>query len=957
MRRVLLASEGLDGDAAWEWLESVGDLSAERYLPEDELVPGGPDVLWMHGAIAPPRGLLPWIEQGGRVLATLDAAALPSALGLESVPPDESVQGIWHHAADEFWLEEFRSFKAFPHIRGLAGFGPHPLFAGLGQGTYTWAPREGESFTRLTYRDARPATGSIVAVERSFIHLNADRVVAWEYAVGDGGILCIGAFIHPAAPDPLLARQLRAVLANAITGDAIPSRDRAFPVTLWPEPGRRCLRNTSVPVPTVPALNGRWVHSCSDLVFEGPANGSAPWTLAGRRMVLTGEEQTGLHEAWSHPVRVMKETTLRLNGAAPETLRVCVAPEAITRTLKSGTRQASERWTTALERPVMIWEIDAEPGLEVRAAWSVDLRRMWPYPAGAFGNLRWNLSDTRDRIWVGVTGGSVQLVWTVQGGQFLPPTEQQGSPPTLHLTAEGRGLMRIVAIAAVDSEDLSTTLTALARKDLAGIQRQRSQHAEQVLAYGSGIETPDTDLARAFEWAKVRTDSFVAETPGLGRSLLAGYASSRQGWGDGRPGYAWYFGRDACWTAFAQLAVGQREPVRDAIRFLSLHQDVSGKILHEYTTSGLVHYDAADSTPLYLLLIARFAAWTGDLEFLRKYWSQVERAYRFCLETDTDGDGLIENSRVGHGWIEHGSLGGAHVSLYLAACWVAALEELAPVADVLDRLDLGEELRERASQARAAIQRRFLAGGEYALGLDQDGRPQLHRTAMLAVPLLLGAVDTQYCRGWLDAIASPGFSTPWGVRMIAADHPLFDPQGYHTGAVWPLYTGWVSLAEWRAGRYPAALGHLLINARLYRDRARGAYDEVLHGLEYRNAGVCSDQAWSAAMVLSPVVEGLWGVVPSAPDEVVSVAPWLPPDWARMSLRRLRVGRTVLDIELRRRPGQLIARVVRSFGPGLQLKLTPRTETPPVSIMVDDIVLGGASAQFQVRDQHEVIFSF
>ena len=77
----------------------------------------------------------------------------------------------------------------------------------------------------------------------------------------------------------------------------------------------------------------------------------------------------------------------------------------------------------------------------------------------------------------------------------------------------------------------------------------------------------------------------------------------------------------------------------------------------------------------------------------------------------------------------------------------------------------------------------------------------------------------------------------------------------------------------------------------------------------------------------------------------------------MSLRRLRVGRTVLDIELRRRPGQLIARVVRSFGPGLQLKLSPRTETEPVSVMVDDIMLGGSSAQFQVRDQHEVIFSF
>jgi glycogen debranching enzyme len=227
---------------------------------------------------------------------------------------------------------------------------------------------------------------------------------------------------------------------------------------------------------------------------------------------------------------------------------------------------------------------------------------------------------------------------------------------------------------------------------------------------------------------------------------------------------------------------------------------------------------------------------------------------------------------------------------------------------------------------------------------------------MLAVPILLGTVTPAHCRSWLDAIAAPGFSTPWGVRMIAAHDPLFDPKGYHLGAVWPLYTGWVSLAEWRTGRYQAALEHLLINARLYRDRTRGAFDEVLHGGEYRNAGICPDQAWSAAMVLSPVIEGLWGVVPAAPDESVSISPWLPPDWPRMSLRRLRVGRTVLDLELRRRPGQLIARVVRSFGPGIQLRLAPRLELPPQGILVDDVPLSGTSAQFQVRDRHEAIFA-
>src|SRR5207244_3603516 len=126
-------------------------------------------------------------------------------------------------------------------------------------------------------------------------------------------------------------------------------------------------------------------------------------------------------------------------------------------------------------------------------------------------------------------------------------------------------------------------------------------------------------------------------------------------------------------------------------------------VIHEYTTSGLAHYDAADSTPLYLLLAGRYAAWTGDLAYLGERWSELERAYRFCLETDSDGDGLIENTRIGHGWIEMGPLSGAHVTLYLASIWAAALAALAPVARGLGRAALADELVERATRARAQI--------------------------------------------------------------------------------------------------------------------------------------------------------------------------------------------------------------------------------------------------------------
>ncbi len=863
---MLLGCTTPDRDAAWECLGTIPDISPEM-LDAGSLAVDPPDVLWLHGPGAPLDGVREWLERGGRMLATLEAAAVPARLGLERVSPDERIRGTWQEK---------------DAVRGLAAFGAHPLFAGMGQGAFTWAPAVGETFSWLVYRSTRPNSAAVIAVERHSRELNPERVVAWEYQVGDGGILCIGAFVHPGASSRRFSRHLAALLANAIAGDAIPHRDRAVPVATWPEPGRYAQRNTAVPVPEISPLEGPWIPSSSDLVLEGDYDGPRPWTLAGRRMLLTGTEETGLVEAWSHPFRLMHQVDLQINGTAPVPQSVRVAPDQVSRTFRAGALSGEERWTTGLERPVLIWEIESSPMAAIRAAWSVDLRRMWPYPDGACGDLRWNLSEDGTRLWIGAAGASLQIVFLVQGGRLLPPEGIASAAPRVEVRVAGQGSLRIVAVAGVDSDDLAASVRAVARKQFDGLQRQRAQHAEQVRAYGVAIETPDPDLARAFEWAKVRTDSFVADTPGLGRSLLAGYAASRPGEGDGRPGLAWYFGPDACRTALAQLAAGQREPVRDVIRFLSRHQDVTGQVLSQYSTSGLAQFDDAESTPLYLLLVARYAAWTGDLDFLGKQWDRVERAWRFCLE---------------------------------AECDLSGMDELAPVADALGRGEMADRLRQRG-----------------------DGSGPAPGRARLA------------------SMAGATFSTPWGVRTLAADDPRFDPADAYHGAVSPWLTGRASLAEWRAGDYAAALDHLLINARIYRDRQRGAYDQLLHGLAYRGAGGCPDSATSAAMVISPVIEGLWGIVPSALDDEVAIAPWLPPDWPRMSLRRLRVGRTVLDLEVRRRPAQLAVRIARSFGPGILVTLSPRLDREPESVAVDDVVMAGASVRFQVRDRHEAIFT-
>ncbi len=70
-------------------------------------------------------------------------------------------------------------------------------------------------------------------------------------------------------------------------------------------------------------------------------------------------------------------------------------------------------------------------------------------------------------------------------------------------------------------------------------------HFHKFLQQHLSIETPDQKLNQAFAWAEVAIDQLRVETtPSHAETaLVAGFYTS----GDSaRPGFGWYFGRDAC---------------------------------------------------------------------------------------------------------------------------------------------------------------------------------------------------------------------------------------------------------------------------------------------------------------------------------------------------------------------------------------------------------------------------
>jgi len=114
---------------------------------------------------------------------------------------------------------------------------------------------------------------------------------------------------------------------------------------------------------------------------------------------------------------------------------------------------------------------------------------------------------------------------------------------------------------------------------------------------------------------------------------------------------------------------------------------------------------------------------------------------------------------------------------------------------------------------------------------------------MPGIPLYFNQIEKDKTVPVLERFAGNDFTANWGTRMVEEKNPMFDADGYHTGSVWPLFTGWTSLAEYRNGRPVQGYSHLMNNLLGYQNWGLGFVDEVLNGSEYKPSGVCRHQCW------------------------------------------------------------------------------------------------------------------
>ena len=234
------------------------------------------------------------------------------------------------------------------------------------------------------------------------------------------------------------------------------------------------------------------------------------------------------------------------------------------------------------------------------------------------------------------------------------------------------------------------------------------------------------------------------------------------------------------------------------------------------------------------MIICRSAA---IYAFLKAHWGSLEKAWEFERSHDSDGDGIYENI-AGSGWVESWPPGMPHQEIYLAALDQQASTAFAKLARATGDAELAANAEKRASTSRSnwkkntscRMQTFTRSAGMPMATLDTSP------TIYPAVAAWDGTFTLSHASAMLNRWASPEFSTDWGTRDLSPSVSFYDPISYHQGSVWPLFTGWVSLSEYRNGRSLSGYAHLMQNADLTWAENLGAITELLSGEFFRWLG-------------------------------------------------------------------------------------------------------------------------
>jgi glycogen debranching enzyme len=669
----------------------------------------------------------------------------------------------------------------------------------------------------------------------------------------------------------------------------------------------------------------------TDLILSRPVR---PWeflSVTGMRAGIFGNE-SGTFEAWVYPLKLLRgfHLLLHLSGSvipAQSLARtITVRPESSSVLYANDDFQIRETLIVPVHEAGAIVLLDTETSvpLEIEAVFERDFQLEWPAGLGGT-DIDWDpilrafsMADERKRFAALIGSPSAQLA---RQEYFNNYSSSRESSFLLGPTVKGKVTKLIVLAASLNGPQEAEQTFHRITQQYSDLWHDSVEYYRRYLNQTVSLELPDSRLQEAYDWARVSMLQGLVSNPYLGTGLVAGYRTSGS---DERPGFAWFFGRDALWTSFALNAEGAFASTRTALDFLSHYQRADGKIPHEIAqTASLVPwfqdypyaYASADATPLYIVAMGDYVRQSGDLSFASEKWNSLWKAYQF-LKSTYGPHGLPQNLGFGHGWVEGGPLVPVESELYQSSLGAQALGALADLARLIGKEDLSHQLDGEFAHQKQLVNETFWSKENrfYAFALDKNGQRSDFGSVLATTAMWFDLLDPTNAEAMIDQLAGSEFQTDWGMRIISSSNPKYSPGGYHYGAVWPLFTGWAAVGEYRYHRTLPAYSNLLANALLTLDGSLGHVTEVLSGDYYEPLSTSSPhQVWSAAMVVSPLLRGMLGLESDPTARQLRFAPHLPAEWKSLAIHNLQVRNTRIDLDFKRTKDE-ITLVVQRIGP-------------------------------------------
>jgi glycogen debranching enzyme len=676
-----------------------------------------------------------------------------------------------------------------------------------------------------------------------------------------------------------------------------------------------------------------------------------PFTVIGPRGGVLGR-QDGSFEAWIFPWKIfsnLRITAEMQNYPVPIDVNALAAvievrPDHTTITFSHAAFTIREVLFAPHNAPdgagvLTFFQIQSVRPVTLTFQFTPEMKRMWPAPSDAYPSPEWVASPGGGFYVLHLAFPDHAAAIAMPGAHagILPPYQEQPKfyPSQLVLNFDpARDGNKLFPLLLVTGDTVADSRTPALAKKLETLQastqtlyQQNAEYYRTFLSQHVSVNTPDKAFNDAFAWAEVAIDQLKIQTSPAHdeTALAAGFYPS----GDSvRPGFGWFFGRDSLWTLYAVNSYGDFQLTRDEIEFLLRRQSPEGKIMHEWSqTANLVNwsslpyeYASADATPLLLMATNDYLKISGDTGFVQSHWDALAKAWSFETSHDSDGDGIYDNA-FGTAWVESWVPAMPHQEIYLAALDQQASTAFAELSRATGHVELAQAASQRAARIANLIEKEYyeVSNNFYAFSWNANGSRNSSPTIYPSVAWWDGNFHLADADAMLSRWASAEFSTDWGTRDLSPQVSFYDPISYHQGSVWPLFTGWVSLSEYRNGRSLSGYSHLMQNADLTWTEDLGAVTELLSGEFFRWLGRSSShQLWSSAMVITPALRGLFGLDWNSAEHKLTVTPALPAQWDDAQIKGVPVVNSRVDIRMQRIGANLSVHIETKSGPTIMI---------------------------------------